>query len=107
MDYDASVLPFPGTRQATIEQAGGKGQSLIRLASAGLSVPPGVVLAADFFEAWFDSVLSSPEWTALQTASAERRPALCDVLKRHAIEVPLNHHVASTSHRRYRREEKQ
>lgn len=87
---DAPVLPFPGTRQASIEQAGGKGQSLIRLASAGFSVPPGVVLASDFFDSWFDAMLSAPEWAALQSAPPELRPAMCDALKRQAIELPLN-----------------
>ena len=48
---------FPGTAQATIAEVGGKGYSLIRMAEAGLQVPPGAVLTTEFFAPWFDESL--------------------------------------------------
>ncbi len=57
------VVSFPGTVQTTVAEVGGKAYSLIRMLEAGLPVPPGAVLATEFFAPWFDEIRASPMWT--------------------------------------------
>jgi phosphohistidine swiveling domain-containing protein len=76
------IVPFPGTEQATIAEVGGKGYSLIRMAEAGLHVPPGAVLTTAFFAPWFDAIQSSSTWAALADANPGAWPTLSDGLKR-------------------------
>lgn len=84
------VLPFPGTASASIEQVGGKGQSLIRLTAEGLLVPPGVVLTSHFFNPWIETILDTNEWRKLLNASPELWPELCGSLKQQAVNLPLS-----------------
>lgn len=83
------ILTFPGTFEASTDQVGGKGGSLIRLAAAGLAVPPGAVLTTAFFTAWLDEIMASPSWAALDAAAPEDRVAACRELKRLAATLPL------------------
>ena len=83
------VLPFPGTSGAPIEQVGGKGHSLIRLAALGLAVPPGIVLTARFFEPWVAAIQACASWLLLADAPAVRHAALCELLQQHAADLPL------------------
>lgn len=75
------IVPFPGPEQTTIAEAGGKGCSLIRMAEAGLPVPPGVVLTASFFAPWVEEIKESAAWTALVGAAPELWAPICDELK--------------------------
>lgn len=84
------VLPFPGTASASIAQVGGKGHSLIRLAAAGLTVPPGVVLTSHFFEPWIAPILDSADWRLLQDAAPGQWKSLCDSIKAQAASLPLD-----------------
>ena len=68
---------------------GGKGQSLIRMARAGLPVPPGAVLTTSFFAPWSDAIVTSPVWGAIAATDREHWPALCEDLKAHARALPL------------------
>ncbi len=84
------VLPFPGSTSASIEHVGGKGHSLIRLACAGLTVPPGVVLTSHFFEPWIAPILDSADWRLLQDAAPGQWKSLCDSIKAQAVSLPLD-----------------
>ena len=85
------ALSFPGTNHASIEQVGGKAYSLIRLSSAGLAVPPGIVLTCAFFEPWFETVLASAEWKLLPAVPTDQWHALCTSIKQRAFRLPLSY----------------
>jgi len=89
-DEIVAVVPFPRTTSASIEHVGGKGHSLIRLASAGLTVPPGVVLTSHFFAPWIAPILDSADWRLLQDAAPGQWKSLCDSIKAHAASLPLD-----------------
>jgi len=78
-----------GTGQATIAEVGGKGYSLIRMAEAGLHVPPGAVLTTAFFAPWFDAIRASSTWAALVDAGPDSWSTLCDELKRLSLDLAL------------------
>jgi pyruvate,water dikinase len=83
------VLITGGTGQATIEEVGGKGYSLIRMAAAGLTVPPGAVLTTEFFDPWFDAIRASSTWTAFADANPDAWSTLCDELKELCSDLEL------------------
>lgn len=43
-------------------EVGGKGFSLIKMAKAGLAIPPGFVLAVDFFKPWIEIIKNTKAW---------------------------------------------
>ena len=63
------VVSLATSEPPVVREVGGKAASLIRLAQAGFDVPPGMVLAAGFFEPWLAQVRSSPEWQAVLAAA--------------------------------------
>ncbi len=69
-----------------VAEVGGKAASLIRLAQAGFDVPPGMVLAAGFFEPWLAQVRSSHEWQAVLTAARSCDAASPSVEQRRPIQ---------------------
>ena len=79
--HSTLVVSFPDTAQTTIAEVGGKGYSLIRMAEAGLPVPPGAVLTTRFFAPWFDEIKASTSWTALADAPRDNWATLCTELK--------------------------
>ena len=83
------VVSFPGARQPTLAEVGGKGYSLIRMVEAGLPVPPGAVLTTEFFAPWFDEVQASAPWTSLADATPDRWATLCTALRRLCLTLPL------------------
>ena len=82
-------ISFPGTEHTSLADVGGKGYSLIRMISAGLPVPPGVVLTTDFFAPWFDEIQTSATWTALVDATPDKWATLCNELKELCSALPL------------------
>lgn len=78
-----------GNESATIAEVGGKGYSLIRMAEAGLPVPPGAVLTTEFFAPWFDAIRASSTWTAFADASPDTWSTLCDELQRLCSDLAL------------------
>jgi pyruvate,water dikinase len=78
-----------GTGRATVAEVGGKGHSLIRMAEAGLPVPPGAVLTTEFFAPWLDAIRASPTWAALAAADPDAQGGLCDELKRLCLDLAL------------------
>ena len=82
-------ISFPGTEHTSLAEVGGKGYSLIRMISAGLPVPPGVVLTTDFFAPWFDEIQTSATWTALVDATPDKWATLCNELKELCPALPL------------------
>ena len=78
------LVSFPGPDEAPRHVVGGKGLSLIRLAAAGFSVPPGAVLTTAFFAPWFEAIAASTAWTRLMEAAPNDWPLLCDTLKERA-----------------------
>ena len=89
LDPTPLIVSFPGGAQTTLAEVGGKGYSLIRMAEAGLPVPPGAVLTTAFFAPWFDEIKTSATWTTLASAMPDQWPALCHDLKRLAPALPL------------------
>lgn len=65
------IRAFPGASPSTLDEVGGKGLSLLRLAAAGLPVPPGIVVVSRFFDAWIEQVQASPAWAELRAAAPE------------------------------------
>ena len=86
------VVSFPGTAQTTIAEVGGKGYSLIRMAEAGLPVPPGAVLTTRFFAPWFDEIKASAPWTALADAPRDKWVTHCAELKKLCPALRLTEH---------------
>ena len=78
-----------GTGQTTVAEVGGKGYSLIRMAEAGLCVPPGAVLTTDFFAPWVETIQASSTWRAFCHAGPDAWSTLCDELKRLCLELVL------------------
>ena len=76
------AVSFPGTARTTVAEVGGKGYSLIRMAEAGLPVPPGVVLTTRFFA----------PWTALADAPRDKRATFCAELKKLCPALTLTQH---------------
>lgn len=79
-----NVYPIPGDSFCVPEEIGAKALSLVRLAEAGLRVPPGLVFGAGFFAPWFDALRSTDLWQELRSAPVDRWPGLCEALKAHA-----------------------
>ncbi len=79
-----------GIGQTTVAEVGGKGYSLIRMAEAGLCVPPGVVLTTGFFDPWVDAIQASSTWRAFRDADPDAWPTLCEELRRLCLELVLS-----------------
>jgi len=80
-------LADPGV---ALENAGGKGASLARLAAAGLPVPPGFVLTVSFFQSWLAHIQASPEWARVLSSSPEDLAASCQAVKTRCLELGLD-----------------
>jgi pyruvate,water dikinase len=81
------VVTFPGAERTSVEELGGKGASLVRMAAAGLPVPAGAVLTADFFAPWFGELQETAAWTALVRSEPEAWSVGCSELRRIAMEL--------------------
>ena len=86
------VVSFPGAAQTTVAEVGGKGHSLIRMAEAGLPVPPGAVLTTRFFVPWFDEIKATATWRALADAPRDKWATLCAELKKICPALALTQH---------------
>ncbi len=62
---------------ATQAQVGGKGFNLIAMLEAGLRVPPGFVLAVDFFDPWLEELRGHDSWTRFVEATPAGLGAAC------------------------------
>jgi phosphohistidine swiveling domain-containing protein len=80
----AKLYTFPGTIQPELGEVGGKGHSLIRMAGLELPVPPGFVLAVEFFTDWFRQLRATPQWTAF--LESPDQPA-CSSLKTRCLDL--------------------
>lgn len=60
------IYAFNHTPVPSVSEVGGKGYSLIRMASAGFNVPGGFVCAAQFFDDWTQELEAGPAWARLQ-----------------------------------------
>ncbi len=70
-----------------LEQVGGKGLSLIKMTQAGLPVPPGFILATDFFLPWEEELKSLAEWK--KTDLRKNLSELIDALKKASQNLKL------------------
>jgi len=78
------IVPIPSpekTPPPDPAEVGSKAASLIRMAAAGLPVPPGKVLPVSFFEPWLGAIRASDAWVRLTQAPPERWGALCEEVK--------------------------
>jgi pyruvate,water dikinase len=83
------IVSFPGDQPASLAEVGAKACSLIRMAAAGLPVPPGVVLTSAFFAPWLDEIRASATWAALLDAAPEGQGNLCNALKERCRSLAL------------------
>ena len=90
-----AIFKFPGGSDATLAQVGGKGLSLIKSSNAGLPVPPGFVLAVDFFQPWLDALKQTAAWSAFSKAEADQMAAACAALKNASDNFVFNEAQAS------------
>lgn len=84
-----SVQESPSSQLPALAQVGGKGWSLMRMAEAGLAVPPGLVLGVAFFAGWIAELQATSEWQAFLSASTSRLASACDALKARAAGLKL------------------
>jgi pyruvate,water dikinase len=84
------VYPFPGSREVQLSKVGGKGWSLIKMAEAGLPVPPGLVLPVDFFYPWIAELKSGPIWVRFLNAKDTELAAACADLKKAALKLAFS-----------------
>ena len=70
-----------GSKTPALEEVGGKGLSLMRMAGAGLPVPSGFILPVGFFAVWLESVKGSVAWRDFLGASPEAYSTHCAALK--------------------------
>ena len=84
------VVSFPGTKQTTLAEVGGKGHSLIRMIEADLPVPPGAVLTTAFFAPWFEEIKASATWTALAYATVLSATTFCTFVREFSPSSPAN-----------------
>lgn len=61
-----TIYAFNHTPLPSVAEVGGKGFSLIRMASAGFNVPNGFVCTADFFDGWTHEIEVGTTWARLQ-----------------------------------------
>ena len=64
----AHYFTFKDSSLPTVEQAGGKGLSLIYSNKKGFNVPSAVVLPTEFFRPWMDQLKATQEWKAFTQA---------------------------------------
>ncbi len=76
-----NMYHITGGKTAGLEEVGGKGLSLMRMAGAGLPVPPGFILPVGFFAAWLERVKESAAWRDFLAASPEEYSSRCAALK--------------------------
>ncbi len=65
------IFPFTTPELPPLEQIGGKALSLMTMTQAGMPVPPGFVLAVDFFAPWLAALQATAAWNTAQTATAD------------------------------------
>lgn len=74
------IVSFPGVACASPAEVGGKAAALIRLSAAGLPVPAGEVVGADFFAPWY----------AMLAADAPALATDPEALAARALDLPLD-----------------
>ncbi|MHA2294368.1 MAG: PEP/pyruvate-binding domain-containing protein [Candidatus Hodarchaeales archaeon] len=65
----------------SIEQAGGKGLSLVRATRKGFTVPPAAILPTDYFKPWIDQIKTTTAWQSFTKATGEDIPAIAQAVK--------------------------
>ncbi len=60
-----TILPFTSPELSPLDQVGGKALTLMQMTTAGMPVPPGLVLTVQFFEPWLEMLKQSPAWKYL------------------------------------------
>jgi len=79
------IYPFTSRNLPPLDQVGGKALALMQLTSAGMPVPPGLVVTVCFFEPWIEILKQSPAWLKLTrnaeiAQAAKELQALCATL---------------------------
>lgn len=69
---------------------GGKAKSLLQLQQAQFSVPPWIALTTEFFKPWFESIVRSSEWAAIQKQDESGQKRLSAELVTQAQIVDFN-----------------
>lgn len=79
------VYQFPQDSEATLAEVGGKGLSLMEGSKAGLPIPPGFILSADFFSPWMQKLKTTNTWSTFLKAKDKELQHACDNLKKEAL----------------------
>lgn len=74
------IYAFNHTPVPSVFEIGGKGYSLIRMASADFNVPGGFVCAAQFFDDWTRELEAGPAWTRVQDELSYGAPSEASVI---------------------------
>jgi pyruvate,water dikinase len=84
------ILELSDPAATEVRRSGGKGMSLARLSQAGFPVPPGIVVAAEGYRAFHDSVPGLAERIeALELADPARLHVQCAQIRALLVETPL------------------
>jgi rifampicin phosphotransferase len=75
------IVAFDELPDPTLAEVGGKGLSLIKMARAGLAIPPGFVLTSSFFDPWLATLQRHRAWRDFVAAST------ADELKARGLEL--------------------
>jgi pyruvate,water dikinase len=73
----------------TNNEVGGKGYSLIKMSKAGLHIPPGFVLAVDFFKPWIDILKHTSSWKAYIEEGCRPTSDKISEIKAHCTKLSL------------------
>jgi phosphoenolpyruvate synthase/pyruvate phosphate dikinase len=77
-----SVYQFDSKSVPSLEEVGGKAQSLIVMTKEGFNVPDGLVLCVSFFESWFKKVEKSRSWKTFLSSTEKSLKKHCDAVKK-------------------------
>jgi rifampicin phosphotransferase len=84
------IIGFETRELPRIDQAGGKGFSLIRMTQEGLPVPPGFILPVAFFDPWIQQLKRTDEWDRVLDIPESSLPWASERLKAKCAGLEFN-----------------
>lgn len=85
-----TIFPFTSAELPSLEQVGGKALALMTMTQAGMPVPPGFVLTVEFFAPWLATLQTTPEWAAVQMATADELGPATKALQARCNDLSFN-----------------
>jgi rifampicin phosphotransferase len=90
------IIGFDTRELPRIDQAGGKGFSLIRMTQEGLPVPPGFILPVAFFDPWIHQLKRTDEWDHVLDSPESSLPWASERLKAKCAGLEFNTNQKAT-----------